>query len=1303
MAAVLLVFLLGCVGALAEKETTAALVGETARIKCRIDSASCGEMHSVKWYKDDVRIYVFSASKGAAINRPEGDMMTRMSISHVPNSTFAELVINSVQASDEGLYRCEITYLQVGDDCNTVQLSHFNTYIKPKTVELLAIDGTNSTTIQDGTTLGPLVIYKQITITCLVKEGKPQPKVMWYFNGKERTDAQRSTPDNTTVQQSLALTISREELGGELKCSVSSDALDEPIVKRVKLDVRVPPSKVEILGVGDHVTQGTTLTMTCVVKGANPPALVQWYNGTTLLDSRQQEVKSDSTYETMANLTFTVTRFENGRKFTCKSENEVNKIISEEPLIRTKEMEVWYRPIVHVNPPNFTVLQDTKILLKCEYESNPSLLIDVAWYKDDEKIDVNSSHYQGGNVNQPALIIHNVTGSDSGNYTCQLKNDVGNSTSDNAIDVNVLYKPTVRLVMSDPSPINELDHKNVTLICEAIDGNPRTLDEVTWYLDNEVLKKLPECNGTDPALCDEVDPSMLLLQDTTRSFHGNYSCQGRNAAGEGESSPQTELVVNYPPGPAKLVYSPWRVVKQKSLILTCSIEEKGRPEAQRFRWHRGGRLVPDIVSANWTIDPISLDHRTNFSCRGFNAGGEGPPATTFINVLAPPSFKYAMNYYSGALYKSQNISLKCTVECAPRCSVQWLMMKDNEEMQVIDPNKTDRYYIVEREIGPEVNRNDFEATESTLYWNMSAWAGGVLDRTDPRITKYMCRSSRNDAGPAVNSTTHFAVEYEPENITVTPGIVPVTEGEIPGKVVCSARGFPVPSYSWRRGNASKSLAKDHTNNSLVLSSSNTLLLGQMQRKDAGHYLCEAHNRHGAVSTTVYLDVMFVPECGIKQAEVDGEQVLICTAYANPSEVTFSWKLKNDNDSLSDEKIWQVGQQSYLRLRPGVEVHRTYLCFANNSVGKSRECERDVQANLESLTSAVWWRDRQQLILIGCIALAILVITVILCIIIICICRRMRAKSKYNNPVELEEREKFLTALTPDVLRLTTINTSGPPMNGVDNAPNGNLGADSPGLYENLPFHGLQQAPNKNTNILQQQYLQKRNFVNLNSKGKNKKNFQIPLQKHHSFCYFQPIRVDKRIPVDQERSYNNTIGPMIYQPAEAQYYTKTLNRSREKNSHKLNRLKKSESLREKLSCVGVYDNYEKPNYPEPEYNDSERRSYLQLLKGNYISHSTRNLGPEHNYNTNFNTMGPKDEKPKHKKLVYADLALGNHNLKFKNTVNSNRHLYDTYSIGNHDSTNKETNSSHSNVASSRKGSHSQQRSDYATLKFNEIDV
>lgn len=31
-------------------------------------------------------------------------------------------------------------------------------------------------------------------------------------------------------------------------------------------------------------------------------------------------------------------------------------------------------------------------------------------------------------------------------------------------------------------------------------------------------------------------------------------------------------------------------------------------------------------------------------------------------------------------------------------------------------------------------------------------------------------------------------------------------------------------------------------------------------------------------------VLVVPECGIKQSEIDGAQVLVCTAHANPTEV-----------------------------------------------------------------------------------------------------------------------------------------------------------------------------------------------------------------------------------------------------------------------------------------------------------------------------------------------------------------------------------------------------------------------------------
>ncbi|KAG7295108.1 hypothetical protein JYU34_022053 [Plutella xylostella] len=54
-----------------------ALVGSTARLRCRLDAALCGAMHSVKWYKSERRVYVYSAARDAAVDRPEGDMMDR--------------------------------------------------------------------------------------------------------------------------------------------------------------------------------------------------------------------------------------------------------------------------------------------------------------------------------------------------------------------------------------------------------------------------------------------------------------------------------------------------------------------------------------------------------------------------------------------------------------------------------------------------------------------------------------------------------------------------------------------------------------------------------------------------------------------------------------------------------------------------------------------------------------------------------------------------------------------------------------------------------------------------------------------------------------------------------------------------------------------------------------------------------------------------------------------------------------------------------------------------------------------------
>lgn len=88
-----------------------------------------------------------------------------------------------------------------------------------------------------------------------------------------------------------------------------------------------------------------------------------------------------------------------------------------------------------------------------------------------------------------------------------------------------------------------------------------------------------------------------------------------------------------------------------------------------------------------------------------------------------------------------------------------------------------------------------------------------------------------------------------------------------------------------------------------------------------------------------------PECGITQTEENGKLILICTANANPTDVDFTWKIKNENETI-DENIRKDHLKSFLTLETQMENFRTYLCFANNSVGMSIPCERDVTGELK---------------------------------------------------------------------------------------------------------------------------------------------------------------------------------------------------------------------------------------------------------------------------------------------------------------------------------------------------------------------
>ncbi|XP_070141233.1 uncharacterized protein nrm isoform X8 [Drosophila kikkawai] len=298
-----------------------------------------------------------------------------------------------------------------------------------------------------------------------------------------------------------------------------------------------------------------------------------------------------------------------------------------------------------------------------------------------------------------------------------------------------------------------------------------------------------------------------------------------------------------------------------------------------------------------------------------------------------------------------------------------------------------------------------------MHFNMPNWPRNKFD-IDADNANYSCTSTPNTVGAGIKSATYFSIEYSPDNTTVSENITFVQEDTVPGRLICKSRANPEPSYKW--------FFKNET-----IGNGNALIINTaMKRSDNGTYTCLAYNKHGSSRAETVIIVQFTPNCEIERREIDGQDTLICTAFGNPEEADFSWSIKAENETVellgSGDKKDSL-DKSYYILQEGYAIARTYRCVANNTVGSGSFCEFEVAEQL------AWWQiwEKTTLIVLVAAILGLLLIVIIICCIIICVCRRRRRQDK------LHDKSSSL----------------GEPLT-------------EPGEYENLPFHGLQTAPNK---------------------------------------------------------------------------------------------------------------------------------------------------------------------------------------------------------------------------------------------------
>lgn len=99
-------------------------------LPCTINREECGDFHSIKWYKENRRVFVYSPI--ADFTNAEGELQERGQLLIDKGSSDANLRIKNLRTSDEGEYKCEITFLDITKNCPVVQLVKLTTLGKPK-------------------------------------------------------------------------------------------------------------------------------------------------------------------------------------------------------------------------------------------------------------------------------------------------------------------------------------------------------------------------------------------------------------------------------------------------------------------------------------------------------------------------------------------------------------------------------------------------------------------------------------------------------------------------------------------------------------------------------------------------------------------------------------------------------------------------------------------------------------------------------------------------------------------------------------------------------------------------------------------------------------------------------------------------------------------------------------------------------------------------------------------------------------------------------------------------------------------
>ncbi|KAI5705413.1 hypothetical protein M8J75_014719 [Diaphorina citri] len=527
-----------------------------------------------------------------------------------------------------------------------------------------------------------------VPLTCTTAPSNPPAQITWQIGG-----AKVSSEGGWTSSSNTSVVITADMRNLVVVCYGHNKQLTEHATVTHTISVLYPPGPPIITGfdTSKPLIAGSIHKISCLSSGGNPLANLVWYKNDKKINSVTKETDKNTV---SSELTLLINVTDNEAIYKCEASNPATEI----PLIETVQFSVYFPPDhVHISRDPENLRAGTQATLTCDASSsNPPA--QMSWYREgipvlDGVRNLTKPGLHGGVISSIVLglnVSHDVNGV---TYTCQATNPALMRSINDAVQLNVMYKP---VFLEDlPTHYTGVEGTGLQIRMPAR-GHPAKIS-YTWTKDRAPLMSK---HGLS------VEGSALNFTALNRSDAGSYSVEAVNI--EGAATMLFNVTVHYPARISNksdaIVVAPGDTAE-----LWCQLDGSPLlPEHVTWRRPRGqdpsglgaglgahGNLDGAVLSfknniAYLTLSGVEKKDMGAFECSVFNGLGNRTRASPFLVVKHEPEMIELPHLMKSASKRGQDARLVCRASGAPKVNFKW-----TRDGVPIPGNDTKRKYTIQ--------------------------------------------------------------------------------------------------------------------------------------------------------------------------------------------------------------------------------------------------------------------------------------------------------------------------------------------------------------------------------------------------------------------------------------------------------------------------------------------------------------------------------------------------------------------------------------------------------------------------------